>query len=115
MATIQQSDTVHKGETASDSVTWVASHGSVASLHMSISGRNATFQRMPVTRRQDGTMLFDPAAMMSLTPYRFNFLGHDMAVVKSQKGDLDFFYFPNSPDEASECMIPVRADETEQE
>lgn len=103
MATIQQSDTVHEGETASDSMTWVVSHGSVASLPMSISGRNATFQRMPVTRRQDGTMLFDPEVMMSLTPYRFNFLGHDMAVIKSQKGDLDFFYFPNSPDEDDEA------------
>lgn len=102
MATIQQADTVHEGETASDSATWVVSHGSVASLPMSVSGRNATFQRMPVTRRQDGTMQFDPEVMMSLTPYRFNFLGHDMAVVKSQKGDLDFFYFPNFPDEAME-------------
>ena len=103
MVTIQRTDAEHEGETASDSVTWVASQGSVASYPMSDSILNPTFQRMPVTRRQDGTMLFDPAAMMPLTPYRFNFLGHDMAVVKSQDGDMDFFYFPNSPDEDDEA------------
>lgn len=102
MVTIQRTDAIHEGETASDSATRIASHGSVASYPMSVSGRNATFQRMPVTRRQDGTMLFDPKAMMPLTPYRFNFLGHDMAVIKSRKGDMEFFYFPNSPDEADE-------------
>ena len=102
MVTIQQTDAVHEGETASDSVTWVASQGSATTYPMSVSGRSATFKKMPVTRRQDGTMLFDPKAMMPLTPYRFNFLGHDMAVIKSQKGDLEFFYFPNSSDEAME-------------
>lgn len=102
MATIQRIDDSHEDATTSGSATWVASQSGVASYPMSDSGRNATFQRMPVTRRQDGTMLFDPKAMMPLTPYRFNFLGHDMAVIKSQKGDMDFFYFPNSPDEPPE-------------
>ena len=40
--------------------------------------------------------------MMPGVPYRFNFLGHDMVVIKSQDGDMDFFYFPHSDDEASE-------------
>lgn len=102
MVTIQRADAEHEGETASDSVTWVASLGSVASYPMFDSVLNATFQKMPVTRHKDGSMLFDPEAMMPLTPYRFNFLEHDMAVVKSHEGDLDFFYFPNSPDEAME-------------
>ena len=60
------------------------------------------------------SMLFDPKAMTPDTPYRFNFLVHDMAVIKSQDGDMDFFYFPHSDDEAADGktqMKPVRADE----
>lgn len=100
MATIQRIGDGPEDETTSGSATWVASQSGAASYPMSVSGRNATFQKMPVTRRQDGTMLFDPKAMMPLTPYRFNFLGHKMAVIKSH---MDFFYFPNSPDEADEA------------
>ena len=103
MAIIQRIGDSPEYETTSGSAAWVASQSDAAFHAVSISGRNATFKRMPVTRRQDGTMLFDPKAMTPLTPYRFNFLGHDMAVVKSREGDMDFFYFPNSPDEADEA------------
>ena len=102
MATIQRIDDSHEDETTSGSVTWVASQSDAKAHPVSVAGRNATFQKMPVTRRQDGTMLFDPKAMMPLTPYRFNFLGHNMAVIQSHEGDLDFFYLPNSTDETPE-------------
>lgn len=75
---------------------------------------------MPIIQQfnggQDGetdSVLFDPKAMNPDTPYRFNFLGHDMAVIKSQDGDMDFFYFPG-PDDAADAgthMKRVRADE----
>ena len=97
MATIQRIGDSPEDETSPGGVAWVISQSDSdwqsPSHSVSVAGRNATFQRMPVTRRQDGTMQFDPEVMMSLTPYRFNFLGHDMAVVKSQEGDMDFFYF----------------------
>ena len=102
MATIQRIDDSPEFETNSGSVTWVASQSGAAAHSVSVAGRNATFKKMPVTRRQDGTMIFDPKAMTPLMPYRFNFLGHNMAVIKSHEGDLDFFYLPNSPDEAEE-------------
>ena len=103
MATIQRIGDSPEDETTSGSAAWVASQSDAAAHPVSVAGRDATFQKMPVTRRQDGTMLFDPKAMTPLTPYRFNFLGHDMAVVKSEGGDLEFFYFPNSPDETDEA------------
>ena len=75
---------------------------------------------MPIIQRVDGgqegetdSVLFDPNAMMPDTPYRFNFLVHDMAVIKSQDGNMDFFYFPG-PDDAADAgtqMKPVRAAE----
>ena len=103
MATIQRIGDSPEFETNSGSAAWVASQSDTAFHAVSVSGRNATFKRMPVTRRQDGTMLFDPKAMTPLTPYRFNFLGHDMAVIKSPKGDMEFLYFSNSPDEADQA------------
>lgn len=60
------------------------------------------------------SVLFDPNAMTPDTPYRFNFLGRDMVVIKSQEGDMDFFYFPYPDDAAADGRIhmkPVRADE----
>ena len=102
MATIQRIGDSPEDETTSGNAAWVASQSDAAFHAVSVSGRNATFKRMPVTRRQDGTMLFDPKAMTPLTPYKFNFLGHDMAVIKSPKGDMEFFYSPNSADDADE-------------
>ena len=102
MTTIQRIGDSHEDETNSGSAAWVSSQSDAAAHPVSVAGGDATFQKTPVTRRQDGTMLFDPKAMTPLTPYKFNFLGHDMAVVKSEEGDMDFFYFPNSPNEAAE-------------
>lgn len=107
MTTIQQVNGEHEGETTSaNSKVWTASPGG-AGWHLpshvvSDSGRNATFQRTPVARAEDESIFFDPKAMMPEVPYRFNFLGRDMVVIKSQDGDMDFFYFPHSDDEATE-------------
>lgn len=107
MTTIQQINGEKEGETTSVySGVWTASPGGAGwhlpSHAVSASGRNATFQRTPVARGDDDSILFDPKAMMPGVPYRFNFLGHDMAVIKSQDGDMDFFYFPRPDDEAAE-------------
>lgn len=107
MPIIQQFNGEQEGEATSVySGVWTASPGGAGwhlpSHAISDSGQNTTFQRTPVARDEDGSILFDPKAMMPYVPYRFNFLGHDMVVIKSQDGDMDFFYFPDSTDEASE-------------
>lgn len=107
MTTIQRVNGEQEGEATSVySGVWAASPGGAGwqlpSCVVSASGQNTTFQRTPVARAEDESVLFDPKAMMPGVPYRFNFLGHDMVVIKSQDGDMDFFYFPHSDDEASE-------------
>ena len=41
------------------------------------------------------SVIFDPERMVTGFPHVFEFLDHYMAVIKSQDGTLNFYYFAN--------------------
>ena len=47
-------------------------------------------------------MIFDPERMDTGFPHVFEFLDHYMAVIKSQDGTLNFYYFADPDDEVPE-------------
>lgn len=48
------------------------------------------------------SVIFAPELMETGFPHIFRFLEHYMAVIKSQDGTLNFYYFANPDDEADE-------------
>ncbi len=52
--------------------------------------------------RDEDSILFDPDAIAADVPYRFSFLGRDMNAVKSEEGDVDFFYYQRADDESND-------------
>ena len=48
------------------------------------------------------SVIFDPERMETGFPHIFRFLDHYMAVIKSQDETLNFYYFANPDDEATE-------------
>lgn len=52
--------------------------------------------------RAEDSILFDPDAIAADVPYRFSFLRRDMDAVKSEEGDVNFFYYQRADDESND-------------
>ena len=63
--------------------------------------KTTTMHGEPISYEGD-SVIFDPRRMVIGFPHVFRFLDHYMAVIKSQDGTLNFFYFDNPEDEAVE-------------
>ena len=63
--------------------------------------KTTTMHGEPISYKGD-SVIFDPRRMVIGFPHVFRFLDHYMAVIKSQDGTLNFFYFDNPEDEAVE-------------
>ena len=67
---------------------WYYSHGAAT-----LSGiPNATAPELPVTYEGE-SVFFNPQFMIPGIPYPFRFLDHNMVVIKSGDGTLNFYYF----------------------
>ncbi len=67
---------------------WYYSHGAVTLIGVP----NATAPEVPVTYEGE-SVFFNPQFMTPGIPYPFRFLDHNMAVIKSEDGTLNFYYF----------------------
>ena len=76
---------------------WYYSHGAVTSIGVP----GATSPEAPVTYEGE-SIFFNPQFMTVGIPYPFRFLDHNMIVLKSEDGDLDFYYFENPAFELTE-------------